>query len=132
ADPPWEESRAWNQRARSRKAQGQTVTNPVIPASTTGVQTAGGCWVFLDRTHQSLCISILFRNTHVRHADGHSAALQHRHVGRRGILPPLVGMMDLRYASLQGPLPRSDRQLLLQAPAQMPAPDAPSKNIHYH
>src|SRR5512135_3745981 len=46
-DPPWEESRAWHQWARSRKAQGQTVTDSVIPASTTGVQSTDGCWVCL-------------------------------------------------------------------------------------
>src|SRR5512135_2956258 len=99
----------------------------------------GGVLVFrqidlllFDCSQEPLGISILFGFAHARHADRGPCRLQQRDGGRRGILHPLIGMMDLRTPALECSQKGRDRQLLLQAAAQMPAPDRAGEHVHQH
>jgi hypothetical protein len=91
-----------------------------------------GHFLLLDGTHQALGVAILRGLADGGHTDVGANVSQGLNRCRRGILDPLVGMMDLGPMLRQGPPQRRQGQRLIHLPAQLPAPDAARIHVHHH
>ncbi len=89
--------------------------------------------LLFDRRHESLGIAVLTRLTLLRHADVRADLIQARHIGSRGVLHALVGVVDTRLVSRrQRPLQSDKRERLIQMPRELPAAHGPDGDIHEH
>jgi len=88
--------------------------------------------LFFDGANKPFGVRVLFGFADRGHADLHPQRLQPGHVVGCGVLDALVGVMHLGLVSGQAALQGRAGEALVQAAAQLPAPDLTREHIHEH
>lgn len=85
---------------------------------------------FFNGAHEALGVAVLRGLADGCHADLDAVRVQRVDRRRRGVLPPLVGVMELGPMLRQRPTPGDQGQGLVQVAAQMPTAHAAGLDLH--